>query len=430
MVWMLPSRFLDGNVTRVDGLHLGHGEPGVGDLLGQLAVGSLGRVKKSARLLHFSIESGSLSLRDSNLFTDLLSGSSLVLEALDGFTELSLVSLESLQTFSIGLVGLVKTNLKLIYVSLKLLLDSQCFSLRLLLSLQRNIQRFHSTGVIFASIIELLFLLSNSSINVRSDLLELHGGSENLVLLLLKSALSLLKGSLEFLLLLLETTSLFVKIVDGASTIAKLIKKILDLISKILVLSLDNVKLLGSFIIGSLQSKQLRTVVSSLVLRSLNLQDDVIGLVLPFSMNLLKVLAPLLSDESSSMNSLIVHGHLLQLGVESVPGFLNVGDLCLQRVHSLFSLNNSGLELGSAGLQLLESSHTLGLEARPPKLNLCSSLGQGLHGNRLPDIFILNLLPEVGEVGGHGLELGQEAGTILGLGISKRLHVLQLGGHG
>merc|ERR1719270_322300 len=127
---------------------------------------------------------------------------------------------------------------------------------------------------------------------------------------------------------------------------------------------------------------------------------------------------------------LIVHGHLFQLGVQSVPGLLHVGNLGLERVHSLLSLDNPGLELGSAGLQLFESSHTLGLEARSPKLNLCSSLGQGLHGIRLPDVFILNLLPEVSEVGGHGLELGQEAGTILGLSISKRLHVLQLGGHG
>merc|ERR1719270_1026559 len=127
---------------------------------------------------------------------------------------------------------------------------------------------------------------------------------------------------------------------------------------------------------------------------------------------------------------LIVHGHLFQLGVESVPGLLHVGNLGLERVHSLLSLDYSGLELGSAGLQLLESSHTLGLEARSPKLNLCSSLGQGLHGIRLPDVLILNLLPEVGEVGGHGLELSQEAGTVLGLSISKRLHVLQLGGHG
>merc|ERR1719351_422023 len=129
------------------------------------------------------------------------------------------------------------------------------------------------------------------------------------------------------------------------------------------------------------------------------------------------------------MNSLIIHGHLLQLSVESVPGFLHVGNLGLERVHSLLSLNNSGLELGSAGLQLLESSHTLGLEARSPKLNLCSSLGQGLHGIRLPDVLILNLLPEVSEVSGHGLELGQEAGTVLGLGITKRLHVLQLCGN-
>merc|ERR1719410_3153777 len=369
-------------------------------------VGSLRRVKKSTGLLHFSIESSCLSLRDSNLFTDLLSGPGLVLETLDGLTELSLVSLESLQTFSIGLVGLVKTNLKLIDVSLELLLDSQCFSLGLLLSLQRNIQRFHGTGVVFASVVELLFLLSNSSVNVRSHLLELQGCSKNLVLLLLKSTLSLLEGSLKLLLLLLKTTSLFVKIVDGASAITKLIKKILDLISKILVFSLDNVKLLSGLVIGGLESEQLGAVVSSLILGSLNLEDNVVGLVLPFSMNLFKVLASLLSNESSSMNSLVVHGHLLQLGGQPVPGLLNIGNLCLERVNSLLSLNNSGLEL-----------------------NFSSGLGEGLHGIRLPDVLILDLLPEVSEVSGHGLELGQEAGTVLGLGITKRLHVLQLCGN-
>merc|ERR1712227_1021957 len=75
---------LDGGVAGVDGLHLRDGQPGVGDLLSQLTVGSLRRVKKSTRLLHFSIEGSSLSLRDSNLFADLLSGSCLVLETLDG----------------------------------------------------------------------------------------------------------------------------------------------------------------------------------------------------------------------------------------------------------------------------------------------------------------------------------------------------------
>merc|ERR1711923_666728 len=132
--------------------------------------------------------------------------------------------------------------------------------------------------------------------------------------------------------------------------------------------------LLSGLVIGGLESEQLGAVVSSLILGSLNLEDNIIGLVLPFSMNLFKVLASLLGNEGSSMNSLVVHGHLLQLSGQPVPGLLHVGNLGLERVNSLFSLNNSGLELGSAGLQLLKSSHTLSLKARSPELNFSSGL--------------------------------------------------------
>merc|ERR1719205_170471 len=131
---------LHGGVAGVDGLHLSHSQPGVSNLLGQLAVCSLRRVQKCARLLHLPIEGLCLPLGDANLFADLLSGSGLVLESLDGVPELLLVSLQSLQTLSIGLVSLVKTNLQLVDVTLELLLDPQGLSLGLLLSLKRNIE--------------------------------------------------------------------------------------------------------------------------------------------------------------------------------------------------------------------------------------------------------------------------------------------------
>ena len=55
-------------------------------------------------------------------------------------------------------------------------------------------------------IVELLFLLSNSSVNLLLDLSKLKLSSENLVLLSLKSSLSLLKSSLEFFLFSLKQT--------------------------------------------------------------------------------------------------------------------------------------------------------------------------------------------------------------------------------
>merc|ERR1711936_1355285 len=57
-------------------------------------------------------------------------------------------------------------------------------------------------------------------------------------------ALSLLQGRLKLLLLAFHAPPLFVKLVDGAATIAKLVEQVLDLVSEVLVLTADNVQLL------------------------------------------------------------------------------------------------------------------------------------------------------------------------------------------
>ena len=56
----------------------------------------------------------------------------------------------------------------------------------------------------------------------------------HLVLLLLEGSLGLLESSLQLLFLHLEPPSLLVQVVDGAAAVAKLVKKILDLVSKVL----------------------------------------------------------------------------------------------------------------------------------------------------------------------------------------------------
>ena len=87
-------------------------------------------------------------------------------------------------------------------------------------------------------VVELLLLLGHAPVNLLLDLSKLKLGTEDLVLLLLQSALGLLQSSLELLLLLLKATPLFVQVVDGAATLTKLIQKILDLVSEVLVLAL------------------------------------------------------------------------------------------------------------------------------------------------------------------------------------------------
>ena len=135
-------------------------------------------------------------------------------------------------------------------------------------------------------VVELFFLLLNLAVNLLPDLAKLKLGSEDLVFFLLKGSLSLFQSSLELFLLNLQTTALLVKLMDGSSTITKLVKEILDLISKVLVLPLDNIKLLNGLIPSSLEAEELAVVVTALLLAGLNLSSKIINLGLPFANDL------------------------------------------------------------------------------------------------------------------------------------------------
>merc|ERR1712227_454024 len=217
---------------------------------------------------------------------------------------------------------------------------------------------------------------------------------------------------------------------DGASTLTKLVKKVLDLISQVLVLTLDNIQLLNGLLLGSLQTEQLRRVVTSLILGCVDLSLEVSSLGLPFSKDLVKVLGTFLSDESSSVDSLILHGKVIEVSRESALGLLSIGNLGGENINKFLILNNLGLQLVASSLKLFNTAHTLSLKARFPELDFSLGLGQSLEGIRLAHGLILKLLSQILEVSGHHLVLGQEGSTVLGLSISKGLGVLQLGGDG
>ena len=88
-------------------------------------------------------------------------------------------------------------------------------------------------------VVELLFLLGHTPVNLLLDLSKLQLGTKDLVLLLLEGALGLLKSSLQLLLLLLKATPLLVQVVDGAAALAKLVQKVLDLIGEVLQMFLS-----------------------------------------------------------------------------------------------------------------------------------------------------------------------------------------------
>merc|ERR1719429_775936 len=282
--------------------------------------------------------------------------------------------------------------------------------------------------MVLASVVELLFLLSNSSVNFSLDLSKLKLSSENLVLLSLKSTLSFLKSSLELLLLTLKSAALFVKFMDGASTITKLVKKILDFISQVLVLTTDNVKLLIGLIKSSLETESLSVEVAALRVAGINLGHEVVSLGLPLANNLVKVAATLLSDHGGGVGALVLHGHLLQLSVHSGLGLLSGGNLGVEAFNNFLSLLDTRGQLVSASLKLINAAKSFNLVLGFPELDLSLSLGQTLESIILLLILLVNAHAEVLSLSHQALVLGEESSTVSGLTIAQSLGVLQLGG--
>merc|ERR1719492_728502 len=312
----------------------------------------------------------------------------------------------------------------------QLFFDTESLTLGSLLGLNGGSQGLHGTGVVLPGVVELLLLLSHTPVNLLPHVGELQLGAEHLVLLHLQGGLGLLQSALQLLLLSLQHPPLFVQGVDGAAALTKLVEEILDLVSEVLVLPLDNVQLLGGLLLGGLQAEQLAAVVAALVLGGADLGSQVGSLGLPLTKDLVEVLGSLLSDQSSGVNPLVLHGEIVQVSRLAALGLLRVGHLGGQHVHQLLVLHDLGLQLVASSLQLLNAAHSLGLEARLPELSLSLGLGESLEGVRLAHGLILQLLPEVLQVSGHHLVLGQQGGAVLGLGVRQGLGVLQLGSHG
>merc|ERR1719328_713904 len=300
----------------------------------------------------------------------------------------------------------------------------------MLLRLKGSLERLHSTSMVLASVVEFFFLLSNSSVNLSLDLSKLKLSSENLVLLSLKSSFSLLKSSLELLLFSLKSTALFVKFMDGASTVTKLVKKILDFISQVLVLTTDNVELLIGFIKSSLETESLSIEVAALRVAGVQLGHQIVSLGLPLANNLVKVAATLLGDHGGGVGALVLHAQLLQLSVHSGLGLLSGGNLGVEVLNVFLGLLDTRGQLGLATLELINAAKSLNFVLGFPELDLSLGLGESLESIILLLILLVNAHAQILSLSHQVLVLGEESSAVSGLSISKSLGVLQLSGQG
>merc|ERR550539_1760460 len=121
---------------------------------------------------------------------------------------------------------MVKCDLHLIDVSLVLLLDPEGLLLGPGLSFKRGLHGLKCPLVILPAVLELLFLLLDTAVDLLPDLRHLELGPQHLVLLLLKSSFSLLEAVLQLFFLNLELPARFVELMHRPSALAELIQEV------------------------------------------------------------------------------------------------------------------------------------------------------------------------------------------------------------
>merc|ERR1719158_2439852 len=127
----------------VDTQHFINSSTSIREFTIQLTLGTISRIQKSSRLFNLTTESICLAFSNTNSLHDFLASTGLFFITLNSIPELPLITLDGLLTFSICLVGMIKSNFKLIDVRLKLLLDTKGFSLSTLFSFKRGSKRLH-----------------------------------------------------------------------------------------------------------------------------------------------------------------------------------------------------------------------------------------------------------------------------------------------
>merc|ERR1719245_1857137 len=222
--------------------------------------------------------------------------------------------------------------------------------------------------------------------------------------------------------------ALFVELVNGASSVSQLVKKVLDFISKILVFSLYNIKLFHGFIPGCLKTEELAVVVSAFLLAGINFCSNIIGLCLPFTDNLVKVLATSFSDDCSSVDTLVFKLEVFEFSLKTVFSLFGAGNLLVEGVDGFFSLIQTSAKFLSSSFQFFDMSQSFGFVLGSPQLHFSGGLGQSFKGIRFLLVLFINLLLQVFKLSSHVLEFAEKGCTISSFAISKSLGIFQLGG--
>merc|ERR1719436_1612542 len=366
---------LGGGDRLVDVGQVGKGLIGVSQLLLRSTTLAVSGLQKSTSLLQAVLHgscppvSGDLGVSSGRL------GHGLLVDLDLGITHLECVLLDGGLGLSVAGNGVLESQSKVSSVSLKLLLHPESLSLALGLSLEGNLHGVQGLGLGLLHKQELFLLLSQATLNLLPDSIELELAPQHLVLLLLEGGLSLLQGRLKLELLGLQALPDFVNLVDGAAALADLVHDVLDLVGEGLVLPADFLQLEHGLLVGRLDLKQLRRGVASLLLADVEVEGQTVDLALPLADDLVKLLGLPVHGSVEDLGLVQAVGHVAALRGNLGLGLLNLVQLGVQVVNGSLSLSQSCGQLHLGHLELPTLGYSVGLILLAPALCLTLSLG-------------------------------------------------------
>merc|ERR1719422_2656230 len=387
-------------------------------------------LQQSAGLLQSILVGVALAVGSDEGVVGLLLGELLALQLGLGLPQTELISLDVALGLSISSVGMLQVAFKVQDVSLQLLLHPQSLSLALGFGLNSSLHVLEALAHVLLGGGKLLLLLGNPALNLLPHLGKLQLGTEDLVLLLLKSSLCLREGSFQLHLLSLKTLADFVNLVDGASTLADLVHDVLDLIAEVLVLPPDLVKLEHSLLVSRLHPEQLGGGVAGLLLGRVKVHANGIDLALPFANNPVELLGLLLHGQVEDLSLVKGLSLSLQVGGQLGASLVKLGKLGLQLVSGGIGLRKTSLHLQLGHLKLLGLGDSLLLVPHTEHVSLSEGLVQGTGKVLLGADLLLVVVLHAGDLVLCVPELAEKGLPLLGLVVSNSPGLVQLVGEG
>merc|ERR1719219_2160379 len=381
-------------------------------------------------LLDLASEKVGSSLNNSHLLADILDSSLGLVELGQIVLQLALKQLSLFGGLVSLSVGVAKLDLKIVEVALELLLLSDGLGSGLALAVEAGLHGLKGSLAVSSGVVDLLFLLGKSALEVLLTLSHLNGESKHLGLLGFNGSLGLLKSGLKLVSLLLESSLGLLELVDGLSALAKLISQIGDLLLQVLALSLDSLEAVKSLLVSVLGLEELGAHASRLLLAALELDLKLFLLLLVLSDNLVEVTLLLVQSGGGRVGSLEVDLQIFELAKLSLLGLLKRSALSLSGLNHLFHLLELLRQLLLGVLELLGSLNSVGLVLGPPRGNLSVGLAQLSLKLGLGLLLLFVLLSEQVVVVSAGLDGVGKRGLGLGLLIKSSLELLVVLGSG